>query len=84
MTVATKLVVVHSNDRAAARCIVCGNEIAEGEGVTADYQGQAMRFKCPGCYARFQADPDRYLAGAEPVCCKEDQSGSPVSEWRCD
>jgi YHS domain-containing protein len=84
MAVAAKLVVVDSRYQPSARCLVCGNEIEEGQGLTAEYQGRTLRFKCPGCYARFEADPERYLAGHEPACCNEGHSGSPASEWRCD
>lgn len=84
MTVAAKLVVVESRNQFQARCLVCGNDIQMGQGVTAEYQGRTLRFKCPGCYARFEADPDRYAAGHEPACCKEEHAGSPASEWRYD
>jgi YHS domain-containing protein len=84
MAVAAKLVVVDSRYQPPARCLVCGNDIDEGQGVTAEYQGRTLRFKCPGCYARFETDPDRYLAGHEPACCSEEHGGSPASEWRCD
>ena len=84
MAVAAKLVVVDSRYQPAARCLVCGYEIEEGEGVTAEYLGRTLRFKCPGCYVRFEANPDRFLAGHEPACCNEAHSGSPASEWRCD
>jgi ribosomal protein S27E len=84
MSVALDLIVVDSRLQPAARCLVCANDIAAGEGVTAQYQGRTLRFKCPGCYARFAADPDRYLAAHEPACCDEEHGGSPASEWRCD
>jgi YHS domain. len=66
--------VVDSRQEAAARCLVCGQEIPAGEGVTARYQGRTLRFKCPGCYARFAADPEPYLAGQAGGCCDEEHS----------
>jgi YHS domain-containing protein len=84
MAIATEPIVVDSRYQLAARCLVCGNGVDAGQGVTAEYQGRTLRFKCPGCYARFAADPDRYLAAHEPACCNEEHGGSPASEWRCD
>ncbi len=65
-------------------CLVCGNDIAAGEGLTARYGNRTLRFKCPGCLSRFEADPERYLAGHEAGCCNDEQEPSPPSEWRCD
>lgn len=38
-----QLRVVDSSDQAAAACVVCGNDISAGEGVTARYRGQTLR-----------------------------------------
>jgi YHS domain. len=84
MAIAPELIVVDSRYQPAARCLVCGNEIDVGQGVTAQYQGRTLRFKCPGCYARFETDPERYLAVHEEDCCNEGHESSPASEWRCD
>lgn len=84
MAIAMELVVLDSGDQAAASCVVCGNDIPSGEGVTASYQGQTLRFKCTGCYARFQADPQRFLSGQPGGCCNSEHDQSPASEWRCD
>jgi len=78
------LTMVDSREAPAARCTVCGNEIEAGDGVTAWYGGRLLRFKCPGCLARFEADPDRYLADHEAGCCGQHDEASPTSEWRCD
>lgn len=67
-----------------ARCLVCGNDIPQGEGLTVRYEDQTLRFKCGGCLTRFEADPGRYLAGHEAGCCRDEQEHSPASEWRCD
>lgn len=79
------LVVVDSSAAAAASCVVCGKDIAAGEGVTALFQGRTLRFKCPGCLSRFAVDPDHILS-AEPTCCDRDEreqanDPDPVSEW---
>lgn len=84
MAVAQEIIVVDSQYQPAASCVVCGNAVPAGEGVTAEYQGRTLRFKCPGCYARFEAEPDRYLAGHQAGCCEGEQNHSPASEWRCD
>lgn len=65
----TGLTVIDSWQAPAASCLVCGNDIAAGEGVTARYGDQTLRFKCPGCLARFEADPEPYLAGQTGGCC---------------
>jgi hypothetical protein len=78
------LVVLDSRYQSAASCLVCGNEIPDGEGVTASYGERTLRFKCPGCVSRFEADPERYLAGHEAGCCRDERGASPASEWRCD
>ena len=63
------LVVVDSAAEAAATCVVCGNAIPAGEGVTARFGDRTLRFKCPGCMSRFAVDPDRYLSGGPSSCC---------------
>lgn len=68
------LTVVDSADQAAATCVVCGKDIPAGEGVTALYGGQILRFKCPGCLPRFAADPDRYLSGGSSSCCDDEHA----------
>ncbi len=84
MTIGSELIVVDSQYQPAGRCLVCGNEIEAGQGVTARYEGRTLRFKCPGCFARFEADPHRYLVAHELECCKEEHGRSPASEWRFD
>lgn len=80
----SSIVVRNSRLEASARCLVCGNDIPAGEGLTARWLDRTLRFKCPGCLSRFEADPERYLAGHEPECCKDEQESSYSSEWRCD
>lgn len=84
MITASDLVVLDSRDQPAGSCVVCGNVVSSGEGVTALYRGETLRFKCPGCYARFEAEPMRFLAGAQESCCGGAHDHSPASEWRCD
>jgi hypothetical protein len=81
---APELILVESRNEPAALCVVCGNDISAGEGVTARYGDRTLRFKCPGCYARFEADPQRYLAGRPQSCCGGKHDQSPASEWLCD
>jgi len=51
MAIASEFVVLDSHDQPAAACVVCGNDIAAGQGVTASYLGRTLRFKCPGCFS---------------------------------
>jgi len=69
MAVARELVVLDTVDQTSTTCLVCGNEIPPGGGVTARYGDQTLRFKCPNCVTRFEADPERYLAGNVGGCC---------------
>ena len=80
----SSIVIRDSRLEPSARCLVCGNDIPAGEGLTARYGERTLRFKCPGCLTRFETDPERYLAGHEAGCCQDEQESSPASEWRCD
>ncbi len=73
-------IVVDSRREPAAECLVCGQKIGPGEGVSARYQGETLRFKCLGCYDRFVADPYRYLAGQSEGCCDEVHGATPAAE----
>lgn len=81
MAIAPEIVVLDSRDQPAAVCIVCGNDIPAGEGVTASHDGRVLRFKCPGCLVRFEADPLPFLAGQTGGCCGGAHEHSPASEW---
>ena len=76
-----QLVVIESADQAAGPCTVCGNEVAAGAGITAEYDGRILRFRCPGCFSRFQAAPERFLAGTVSRCCAGAHDQSAASEW---
>ena len=78
------IVIWNSELEPSARCLVCGNDIPAGRGLTARYRERTLRFKCQGCLTRFEADPERYLAGHEVGCCSDEHERSPASEWRCD
>lgn len=84
MTSPASIVIRSSSLEPSASCLVCGNDIPAGEGLTARYGDRTLRFKCPGCLSRFEADPERYLAGNEAGCCNGEHEHSPASEWRCD
>ena len=81
MAIATELTVLDSRGQSAAHCVVCGNDILAGEGVTAAYHGRILRFKCAGCFSRFQANPEPFLAGKTGGCCDGAHDHSPMSEW---
>ena len=76
----TGLTLIDSRQAPAASCLVCGNDIPAGEGVSARYGDRTLRFKCPGCYARFAADPEPYLAGQTGGCCGDEHAGSSPGE----
>ena len=82
--VVPSMVIRDSRFEPAARCLVCGAEIAAGQGLTARYGQRTLRFKCSSCISRFEADPERYLADHEAGCCRDEPECSPASEWRCD
>ncbi|MEZ5976764.1 MAG: hypothetical protein R3F34_00885 [Planctomycetota bacterium] len=42
-------------------CIVTGEDL-NGGGITKVYDGQEVKFCCPGCIAEFEAHKDQYLA----------------------
>lgn len=67
-----------------ASCLVCGNDIPTGEGLTATYGERTLRFKCPDCLARFETAPGRHLADSGTSCCKARHPSLPMSDWTCD
>lgn len=75
----TELTLIDSRQAPAARCLVCDNDIAAGEGVTARYGDRLVRFKCPRCYSRFEADPEPYLAGRDTGCCGDEHADASAS-----
>lgn len=66
------LVVVDGPAETSATCLVCGQPISPGAGVTARYGDKILRFKCPGCLSRFRIDPERYLSGGPSSCCDDE------------
>ncbi|MEW5990423.1 MAG: hypothetical protein AB1736_03640 [Chloroflexota bacterium] len=84
MAIQPRLIVLESGDEPAGTCTVCGGDIPAGEGVTASYRGRTLRFKCPGCFVRFELNPGRFLGGGDQSCCGGTHDHSPASEWRCD
>lgn len=81
MATASELVTLDPGEQPAGVCLVCGNDIGAGEGITASYRGRVLRFKCPGCLSRFRADPEPFLAGHTAGCCGGSHDHSPASEW---
>ena len=44
-------------------CLVTGNKLGSmGTPITMNYQGQEVKLCCRPCVAKFNADPQRYLA----------------------
>lgn len=80
----SSIIIRNSRLEPAASCVVCGNDVPAGGGLTARYGDRTLRFKCPNCLSRFEADPDRYLSGQPQGCCNGHHDHSPASEWQCD
>lgn len=78
------LVIIDSGAGAAATCVVCGNDIPAGEGVTARLGDRTLRFRCPGCVSRFAVDPDRYLSGGPSSCCDDERVSGSHAGHMCD
>ncbi|MGR7995901.1 heavy metal translocating P-type ATPase [Xanthobacter sp. ZOL 2024] len=60
--------------RATAKDPVCGMDVdtsPEAGKPTASYNGKTFYFCCKGCETKFEANPEQYLAKAEPAgaCC---------------
>jgi len=44
-------------------CVVSGEKLGGmGEAVVRVYEGQEVKFCCPSCIQKFEADPDKYMA----------------------
>lgn len=80
MATRPRVVVLESSNQPAASCTVCGHDIPAGEGVTARYQGRTLRFKCPGCFVRFEFNPERFLAEDASACCGDRHAHAPAGE----
>lgn len=79
------LIVLESAGQPASDCAVCGSEIDGGQGLTVRCGDQTLRFTCPGCLARYRADPDQFFSGSAAPCCSGAHAiTSPASEWTCD
>jgi hypothetical protein len=77
-----RFALVTSDNEPAARCLVCGNDVPAGDGITVRSGDETLRFRCLGCLARFEADPERYLSEhATDGCRMVDAECSPMSEW---
>ena len=43
-------------------CVVTGEKLGEmGDVIKYNHNGREIRFCCPGCVAKFKADPEKYL-----------------------
>ena len=67
-------VFVDSAAQSDACCLVCGNDIAAGAGLSAEWQGRMLRFRCLGCLARFESNAERYLTEHETDDCLMDDT----------
>lgn len=62
-------------------CTVCGEEMADDEGMLVGYRGRLLAFRCEECLERFLRSPDGYGAAPAGSCCPSPQECSPASEW---
>lgn len=54
----------------APNCPVCGQPVDVSRAPRSVYRGVTYFLRCPGCKKRFDAEPERFLAGgAEPGGC---------------
>jgi YHS domain-containing protein len=52
--------------RRGARDPVCGMTVDRKTALSTEWNGTTYYFCGPGCKARFEADPERYVGGAQP------------------
>src|SRR5260370_11057047 len=58
---------------------VCGMSVDPATArASTEYRGRTYYFCCPSCLQKFQADPERYLAGTMPVA-PEPHAAPPVA-----
>lgn len=68
---------------AAGTCVVCGHAVAAGSGFAARSGDREFRFEGAACLARFEADPEPFLAADRTRSHEADREESPASEWAC-
>lgn len=54
--------VAFAEEKPQTKCPVMGGTIDKAKSLRMDYQGQRIYFCCPGCPAKFKADPEKYFA----------------------
>ncbi len=60
-------------------CIVSGRALEESETVVdLIHQGRLVRFCCPGCPQRFNADPDRYMTRLDDAIIRQQRENYPL------
>jgi len=52
----------HNPQQSSAKDLVCGMDVASGEGYSKMYEGRAYRFCSRKCLDKFDAEPQRYLS----------------------
>jgi YHS domain-containing protein len=52
----------HGDPAGSAKDLVCGMDVAPGEGYAKMYQGRQYRFCSRKCLDQFEAEPKRYVA----------------------
>jgi hypothetical protein len=75
------LVQIDSTAQPAGTCASCGQPIGAGEGITVQYGGWLLRFRCSGCLASFRSEPGHYVAARDYCCSAGTCEESPASEW---
>lgn len=83
MVASIEVIVRGGSMDAAGTCVVCGEEVPAGDGFAARWGERRFRFKCADCLARFEADPERYLADERTRSGEAEAEESPASEWAC-
>ena len=83
MVASIEVIVRGGSMDAAGTCVVCGEDVPAGSGFAARSSHREFRFKCADCLARFEADPEPYLAADRTRSREAEAEESPASEWAC-
>lgn len=60
-------------------CLVSGRSLEDSDTIVDHiHEGRLVRFCCPGCPARFKADPDRYMVQLDEAIIKQQRERYPL------
>lgn len=77
----TKLIEHQKKHYPLKECIVSGRSLEDAENPQdMIHEGRLVRFCCPGCPARFKADPDRYMVLLDEAIIKQQRESYPLKK----